>query len=110
MKKIQPVGDFILLKSIEYDIPKERRSKTGKLILVEAAPGQPGTDTRDTHYWVVEGYGPDVDTRKYDVRVGVKVLFNDYNCKKIKDYDDYALTEYGLIQQKDIMAYYYEDE
>ena len=106
MKTIQPVGDFVLIKAVKYDIPKERRSKGG-IIMVEAAPGQPGVDTRDTHYWIIEGFGPDVDTRKYDVRVGVKVLFNDYNCKKIKDYDEGI--EYGLIQQKDIMAYYKDE-
>ena len=82
MKTIQPVKDFILIKSVMYPMPKERRSKGG-IIMVEAAPGQPGLDTRDTHFWIIEGFGPDVDTRKYDVRVGKKVLFNDYNCKKM---------------------------
>jgi|ETNvirnome_6_100_1030635.scaffolds.fasta_scaffold00119_20 co-chaperonin GroES (HSP10) len=106
MKTIQPVGDYILIESVEYKMPKERKSKGG-IIMVEAAPGQPGIDTRPTHYWVIKGVGPDVDDRRYDVRVGMKVLFNDYNVKKMKDYDEDV--EYGLIQQKDIMAYYKDE-
>jgi co-chaperonin GroES (HSP10) len=109
MITIQPVGEYVLVKSIEYSMPKERKSKGG-IIMVEAAPGQPGVDTRPTHYWVVEGIGPDVDTRRTDIRIGIKVFFNEYNCKKIRDYDDVKYTEYGLILPKDIMGYYTESE
>lgn len=106
MKTIQPVGDFILIKSIKYDMPKERRSKGG-VIMVEAAPGQPGIDTRPTHYWIIEGIGPDVDTKRYDVRIGERIVYNNYNFQEVKDYDEDI--SYGLIQAMDIKAYYKDE-
>ncbi len=106
MKTIQPVGDYILIKAIKYKLPKERKSKGG-IIMPEAVPGQPGIDTRPTHFWVIAGIGPDVDVRKYDIRIGEKIEYNDYNCKKIRDYDEDI--DYGLIQAKDIMAYYKDE-
>ena len=69
---IQPLGNMVLIR---LEREKERVSEGGIVM--------PNKNNEVYVTPVVAAVGPDVDLRKYNFKIGSKVIYNDYDAKRI---------------------------
>ena len=69
---IQPLGNMVLIR---LKTEKERVSEGGIVM-----PNKSGAAYVTP---IVAAVGPDVDLRKYNFKIGSKVIYNDYDAKRI---------------------------
>ena len=98
MKNIKPFGEYVLLR-FKKNESQEKKTKAG-LILMDEQKSE-----SDKFYAEVIEFGNKVpDFREFPVAVGDKVIFNEYDLKKIKG--DEIDEIYGIIKYVSIMGSY----
>jgi co-chaperonin GroES (HSP10) len=95
MKNLRPCEDFVLLEFFEG---KSVEKKTqGGIVL-------PNTNTRTPDYAMLISVGENIDLRNKSYKIGDKIFFNEYDAKKIQDFDSDRI--FILVREKNIMAAY----
>ena len=94
MKNLKPCGEYVLLEFFEGKT-KEKISAGGLLI--------PGS-SREPDYATVISVGEFVDLNKVEFKPGDKVFFNEYDAKKIQDFETDRM--FVLVRVQNIMAAY----
>jgi len=90
LKNLRAVGDRVLIKFVNF-VVEEKTS--GGIILPESA--------KEQKIAVIIGLGEKVPKSDVNWKVGDKVIFNDFDCKKLLDTDG---IEYGLVKYDNVWA------
>jgi co-chaperonin GroES (HSP10) len=94
MKNLKPCGDYVLLEFFEGE-SKEKKTNAGIVL--------PGS-TREPDYAKLISVGELIDLKKSPYRVGDKIFFNEYDAKKIQDFESDRM--FILVRAQNIMAAY----
>jgi len=100
--KVVPMGEYVVIRFHKIDMPLEKISKGGLVLLGEDDP--PGTPAKEMHYATILSIGPDVPKESIQFEEDDKVFFNQYDMKMIQG--DEESERYGLCKYTSIMATY----
>jgi co-chaperonin GroES (HSP10) len=95
MKDLKPCGNYVLLEFFEGKNSIENKTSGGLFL---------PNEKKEPDYAVVLSVGDAVYLKNVEFKIGDKVFFNEYDAKKIQDFDTDRM--FILVQVQNIMASY----
>ena len=99
MKKFHPKGEYVLIYFSKKGDESEKKTKSGIVLPYQEEDSSTKGVSPGKYDFVIHELGPDVK----GVKVGDKVIFNEYDMKGLQDDDEYM---YALTKESSIMATY----